>query len=399
MNKESKSSSSKEKVTVLPTTPSKPSRPKVLMVGWHCCVRVTKQALALKKEGYEIDLLTCRLPSAYNEFGKVNCFYDKDQFVRSLKSIHDEYDLFHIHNEPNTLITEALDIVNKPVVFDAHDYNLLRVPACQEDEIMSVLYSDGIINVSKGIDDYIRKVYALDRWGIPSTVVYSWCSEDFLVKEVGQVRKGIVYEGGLRDSIGEGDFSYRNMEPIVYALTSQGISLNIYCGLSDDSSLRYKAAGATLHGGIPYMQLLQELSRYEWGWTGFNNDPVKKHIQYAVTNKMFEYIAAGTPVLTYMTEEQDEFVKEYEIGLVIKNLKDVRRQIEDADYDKIRKNVLRLRKEFTMEKQTPLITKMYEDAGNYFASHGNKVRIDSDVVDYTSFQAFPVKPRDWWAFK
>jgi hypothetical protein len=194
-------------------------------------------------------------------------------------------------------------------------------------------------------------------------------------------------------------FGYRNIEPIVYSLADQGMPLHIYCGVPDETKARFQAAGAIMHDGMSYFPLLKELSKYAWGWTGFNNDPIKKHIQYAVTNKMFEYINSGTPVLTYMTEEQDEFVKEYEIGLVVKKLKDIKRQIEDADWDKLHKNVLERRKEFTMEKQVPIIEELYEEADKFHNRHGNKYRVDPEVVEYTSFQNFPIKPNDWWVFK
>lgn len=114
----------------------KTSRPRILMIGWHTCVRVIKQAMVLIRAGYNVDLLTARLPSSYNAFGMVYCYFDRKQFIETLTKIKDNYDIFHIHNEPNVLIMETLNIVDRTVVFDAHDYNLLRVPACCEDEII-----------------------------------------------------------------------------------------------------------------------------------------------------------------------------------------------------------------------------------------------------------------------
>jgi glycosyltransferase involved in cell wall biosynthesis len=378
--------------------PTKPSRPKVLMIGWHSCVRMSKEVKALMDAGYEIDLLTCRLPYDYNKFGLVYSYYDIHQFRRVLVKIKDNYDIIHIHNEPNVLVTEALVLVDKPVVFDAHDLNLLRVPACQEDEIISILYCDGMLNVSKGIDDYIRKVYRMDKFDIPSEVVYSWCPEEYFIKDIGQTRNGIVYEGGVKGSYGVAYFGYRNIEPIAYRLTKEGFSFDIFCELDDKVAGRFTAMGCNMRGSVQYFDLLHELSKFKWGWAGFNNDPVKKHIQYVATNKFFEYIAAGTPILTYMTEEQNEFIKKYEIGVVVDKLKDVGRLVREADWEKLHKNILANRGEFTMEKQLPVLERMYERAAAHYEKNPDR-DLSVDIVDYTSKQNFPVKPDGWWIYQ
>ena len=378
--------------------PTKPSKPKVLMIGWHSCVRMSKQTQVLMDAGYQVDLLTCRLPYDYNKFGMVYSYYDKPQYQRVLSKIKGEYDIIHIHNEPNVLVSEALLTVDKPIVFDAHDLNLLRVPACQEDEIISILYCDGMLNVSKGIDDYIRKVFRMDLFGIPSEVVYSWCPESYFVKDIGQKRSGIVYEGGVKGSHNVAMFGYRNMEPVAYRLTKEGFTFDIFCELDDEVAVRFRNMGCNMRGAVQYFDLLQELSTFEWGWSGFVNDPLKKHIQYVATNKFFEYIAAGTPILTYMTEEQNDFIRKYDIGVPIDKLQDAGRLIRAADWEKLHNNLLACRGEFFMEKQLPTIERMYERAADHYKNNPNR-NLDEDTIGYTSKQNFPIRPEGWWIYR
>ena len=380
--------------------PAKPSKPRILMVGWHSCIRLSKETHVLMEAGYEVDLLTCRLPQYYNKFGTVYNYYDKTQFRRMIHKLKDDYDIFHVHNEPNTLVTETLLAVDKPVVFDAHDLNLLRVPACQEDEIMAIQYCDGMINVSKGIDDHIRKVYRMDLSGIPSEVVYSWCPESYMLKDIGQLREGIVYEGGVKGTHDVAFFGYRNLEPIAYRLIKEGFSLDIFCELDDKVSGRFENMGVKMHGGVPYFDLMKEMTRFKWGWSGFINDPVKKHIQYVATNKCFEYIACGTPVLTYMTEEQHQFIKDFEIGVAIDKLQNAGDLIRNADWEQLHKNVVERRYEFAMEKQLPTIERMYEraDLYNQAVNKGGR-QVDEDTVNYISHNNFPVKAENWWCYQ
>jgi hypothetical protein len=219
------------------------------------------------------------------------------------------------------------------------------------------------------------------------------------VEDVGQRRDGIVYEGGVRDSDNVSHFQYRNMEPIIYAMASQGLQLNVYCKLGPETISRFTKAGAKVHDGMPFQLLLRELCQYKWGWTGFNNDPPKKHIQYVMTNKFFEYMAAGTPVLTYMTEEQNEIVEKYQLGLVIKKLEDIGKQIREADWEKIHENLLNYRYEFTMEKQLPKLEDIYERALAYFKKKDKSLKADKEIVEYVSYINFPIKPEDWWMHK
>ncbi len=338
---------------------------KILMVGWHSCVRLVKESLALIKSGHSVSLITHMLPHCWNIFDDVSCYFNNDQLIKKLKKVKDEYDIFHVHNEPNAIVLATIENVKRTVIFDAHDYNLLRVPGCREDEILAVLYSDGIINVSQGIDAHIRETYNLDKMGIPTEVIYSWCSEDWLVKDEGHERKAIVYEGGYRSPENMSFFTYRNITSLVYHLIKQGYEFHLYGKVVPQTKEIYEQLGAITHNALDYKDLLLELGKYKWGFSGFVNEPFKTHIQYCMTNKLFEYINAGTPVLTFGTEEQNAFVKEYEIGVAIDKIQDAKKQIEAADWDKLHKNVLERRKEFVMEKQVEKIIGLYEKADKY----------------------------------
>jgi len=293
------------------------SQPRILFVGWHSCIRLVKEAMALKKAGYEVHLLTHAIPTAWNCFDSVTVYYDDTQFCKHLEKVKDEYDIYHVHNEPNSIVVQTIEHVKGTVIFDAHDYDLLRVPGCQDDEILSVLYCDGMINVSQGIDGYIREVFNLDRLGTPSEVIYSWCLEEHLQPDYGHIRKGIVYEGGYRTPETMGIFTYRNLFPIVYHLIDQGYEFNLYGNVPDEIRARYNEIGAKAHVAVFYHELLRTLPQYKWGWSGFLNEPRKNHIQWAMTNKLFEYLACGLPVLTFQTEEQNAFVTENEVGIAI----------------------------------------------------------------------------------
>ena len=62
------------------------------------------------------------------------------------------------------------------------------------------------------------------------------------------------------------------------------------------------------HGHLNPKILLQEITKYDFGWAGFNNATNKKHLDVTLPNKLFEYIACGLPVLSFPHRTQKKFI-------------------------------------------------------------------------------------------
>jgi hypothetical protein len=337
--------------------PVDPSKPAICMIGWHSCIRLTKQAIALAKQGWRLGLLTNRQPTGINVFDKTYIFSDDAQLQRMIEEIKDKYDLFHVHNEPNALFIRTKDIIkNKPVILDVHDSDLLRRGHCKDDEIMAFSHADATVHVSEPIREYITNIYNYQK---PSITLESRCSIDFLIEDKEHSRFGIVYEGGVRAPEDVNDFSYRNIWPICNAFSKEGYDFHMYGPTIPLMKQKYEEAGVTVHGGKEYLSLLLELSKYEWGFSGFIQDPPKKHIRWASTNKFWEYINAGTPLIVYNTEVQAEMVEKYRIGVVLRSIKGIRNQLESYDWEELHKNLLAIREEVCMEKHIYKLENLY----------------------------------------
>jgi len=328
------------------------------MVGWHSCIRLTKMALVLAKKGYRLGLITNKMPTAWDIFDRVLSYHDDQQFQEALDTMKDDYDIFHIHNEPNALLIRAsVKVPDKPIILDMHDLNILRKGHCREDEILAITRSDAMVHVSKPIEDFVNELY---NYKNPTITIESRCPKEFIMEDKGHIRYDVVYEGGLRMPEDLRDFSYRDLFPIVNAFTQEGYKFHIY-GPADQHVIdKYKDAGAIAHGGRHYGDLLKELIAYKFGWSGFIQDPPKRHIQWAMTNKFFEYINCGTPLLVYNTEEQAKMVEKYKIGIVIKSLHGLREQIEAYDWNELHSNVLKYREEIAMENHIHPLEELYE---------------------------------------
>ena len=76
---------------------------------------------------------------------------------------------------------------------------------------------------------------------------------------------------------------------------AEGVTLDVYP--TDEPAYRRLAAstaGLRLHETLPPSRLM-ELPGYDFGWAGFNARLNAPHLDTALPNKAFEYVAAGLP--------------------------------------------------------------------------------------------------------
>jgi hypothetical protein len=343
--------------------PSRPytydsSKPSICMVGWHTCIRVTKETIPLVRNGWRVGLVTSKLPSAQSAYDKTYTFFDDDQLRRTLEEVKDKYDIIHIHNEPNILLIRAREIMGpkKPILLDVHDLDILRRGFCGEEEILAMSYASGFVHVSEPIEQFANSLYNLNK---PSITLESRCPMDFQPTSMPLNRTGIVYEGGIRPPENTADFSYRNIWSICAAFTKEGIPIEYIGPIDRPMQEKYAEAGVNCLGGMTYENLLKTLPRYQWGLSGFIQDPPKKHVTWAMTNKLFEYINCGVPPIVYNTEEQATFIKKYNIGACLDSIHGIRQQLEKYNWEELFNNLMRYRAEIAMDNHIEKLEKLY----------------------------------------
>lgn len=327
---------------------------RVVFASHHCCVRVIKEGLALMKAGVDVVFLQHQVSNeAFVNLLPVCSFYrDPDEYAFKLSILSRDADLVHVHNEPDWLGHIAKQVVgDKPVVFDAHDLNSIRRGEVYPDEQKSMEVCDGFIFPSRPYMDMTVKRYQLTK---PCDVIYSMCNDNMLQLDSLPRVNGIVYEGGITGE-NQGDaFEYRNYVPLAKSLTKQGIPLFLY-GLDPELQTEYGNAGAVPMGRLGYFTLLKQISRFDWGFLGC----CVPHPQWetAMPNKLFEYMAAGIPVLALNAGESAKFIKEHGVGIVLDSMEQIGEVY--AYHWKYRKVVAEKRGQFTMETQTGKILDLY----------------------------------------
>lgn len=336
------------------------------MVAKHGCIRVIKESLALMKKGHRVDLIANQVPYGYNFFDTPILYNDKNQLQRVI--LNSAADIFHVHNEPDWIVAATREASNgRPVIYDVHDLESLRWHKHAEgEEIEAFAAADGIIHVSNPIKAFAEKEHGNS---LPSRVIYCWMDERFVADDRDIIKnpsfQSIIYEGGVdsktqpkpyENSPQKAIVNIRNFTGIFSKFREQGFAVTIFAATPHQQEA-YEMMGIYVGQPVMYPAMLSGLRPHGLGFVGCAiNTPL---MQLAMPNKLFEYMSQGVVPICYNAKEAGRFVKEHNCGVVLEGLDNIKEQI--GDVRRLRKNVLKLRKEFLMSKQVEQIESLYEE--------------------------------------
>jgi len=316
------------------------------------------------------------------KYAKGLWFKIDSEIVSALKTIVNKVkpDIIHCHNAPDSLTVSAIQVFKGviPIVHDVHDLMTIRHTAfndgIERDEIspdrieveekIALEKSDGVIAVSKAILEIASQKYNLD--GQKNLVFPNYIVNDMIPKVLkdklsnldGTVH--IVYEGHLDGKRSGGHY---DLYDVFREIAKQAIHMHIYP--SREANLYKKLSEENIfihyHGSLPPPRLMDEITQYDFGWSGFNVQKNRDHVDTVLPNKTFEYISAGLPVISFPHKTQKRFIEEYGVGLVIDDLSDLAEKLKTRDIVDIKKRVGEKRYSFTIEKQIGKIYQFYRN--------------------------------------
>lgn len=356
----------------------------VLFLRPQPAIRSLKYALAFRSVHADICIYHCYTRKTLTElYGYGDIYFEKlikldlKNLEKDLKDIVDRYhiDLIHSQNAPDFLTVSAIRAVeNMPIIHENQDsISLQETPYSPDANVEKQLVDERIaneccdarINVTNELSMYIQKKYGLKK----DVVFYNYTSEsmiptsfkDKLSKKDGEVH--IVYEGTLASI--EGD--HYDLREIFNDIASLGMNIHIYDSHSNKEYKKLDDSDELIHyhGHLDPRRLLEEMTQYDFGWAGFNVTKNKAHIDVALPNKAFEYISCGLPVLSFHHEAQKKFIEKHEVGLVFKDLKEMKEKLADKELlANLQKMALEKRYQFTVERNIHKITDLYDHICN-----------------------------------
>ena len=343
------------------------------------CMRTLKLAYGLKwLLGKEVSLIFGHQGKTLTEFyGYGDEFFDefvlmsKDNPEKSISTLVKQYnpDIIHSHNAPDYLTLAALNSVKDiPIIHDTHDaltmrktpYSLTddeeRVNQYAVEEKIANEESHGRIYITKGVQDYLRGQYSVDNG--PEIIFNNYVPKASIPQKLEPKLSSIDGEthtayAGTITSQTEGH--HYDLRGIFKEIADHQFHIHIYASREDEvyERLARESKYIHYHGHLDPRMLMKELTRYDYGWAGFNDAKNKVHLDVCLPNKTFEYISCGLPVLSYPHKTLTEFIEGNRVGHILNNIG----ELEESE--SIRENVLKNRHSFTVENNIERLSDFY----------------------------------------
>jgi len=228
----------------------------------------------------------------------------------------------------------------------------MRKGSPDEEEDNAFKSCDAVSVVSR---KYVSNIIQRDPMK-PCREVLSCLPREWMPKErATPYRGGIVYEGGLLGKYNT-EFPCRNWAEVFKKIDDLGIQVWAFTGNPGVGAESYP--GTIILGPVGYPSLLRELTRHEFGLVG---SPVKDPMfDGALPNKMFEYMAAGLPMICMNAPDVSNFLSATGMGVTVTDVKEIPDAMAYMRDRKFRARVWKQRFNWTAETQIGKVVKLYE---------------------------------------
>jgi len=349
---------------------------KIVAVSSHSCIRGHKQAIPLIERGVDVHLVARKKPSFAHMYKTFSHYSDIGQCIESLK-LHKDADVFHVHNEPSWFVCALKEITDKPVVLDVHDTYLTRTTEEEHTQAMSegrphvrvtceernaFQAADALVFVSEAVRAETCAEFNLTQ---PSIVLPSYVPKAFYKYHAKEWLGGLVYEGrvtipeeyeGLKNGTGAGYCDYIKMAEETNSIC---MDFHLYAGRGDESFKTAYSEKCIVHPGYAYGDLLDQVSRHDWGVVGNLID--SPQWQKTLSNKMFDYLAAGVPSVCFNASESSKVVEEYGTGITVESVQELSERW--PEHRECRNRLWKRRPELSMDENIHKLLELYKCLG------------------------------------
>ena len=335
----------------------------------------TVEAVGVKEPRYdegEVEKVPCRVSLA----GIDDKYYNKPNlFQKIYREIKTNVDMYHlimstkpdvIHaNDLNALVPayRAAKKLKCGIIYDTHEI-FLENPWMVRNKIGKLIWSviekrlirrvDLVVSVSHAAADYLKKEYRLDRIMVVTNCVDSSAAVfgNTPADPLQILNHGQFYEGRGYDILVD-------VAPLIADKKDLQIVLRGFGRLEKELREKVSENGITNLIFAPPVKVYELISAASVAWVGVAiTESISLNFELSVSNKLFEYAAAGLPVIMSDIPEHRYLNEKYHFGVILKSNspQDIAEAINKLYYDRdfynsCRKNAYRLTSEVNWQTE------------------------------------------------
>lgn len=227
---------------------------------------------------------------------------------------------------------------------------------------------DSVITVNDSIASAYKKMYGLSK---PLVVMNCPRYKKYLPKNLFREELGIPRDANI--FLYQGEFTKpksKSVEIIAEAfnrLEEKNNAVIIFLGYGkyfDELKSRLRGLHVYFKNAVSIDEYMDYVCSADFGIHVLDNTCLNH--EYALPNKVFEYIAAGLPLIVSNLLEMRKLVTENKIGLVLKNnspysLEEALKKMVSVDRGKFKQNLRKAAKTYTWENQEKALINLYGD--------------------------------------
>ncbi|MCK9596479.1 hypothetical protein M0R19_04805 [Candidatus Pacearchaeota archaeon] len=374
-----------------------PDLPLVIMISYHCCSRVIKEAIPLLYKGYKVIIVGYYtfqgiVASIMPHLEMYIPYFEVSQLKRILKTLilgqQNKKVILHWHNEPYYLGWYADEVRkefssdwNIKVVFDVHDSELIRTGRIVDDEIKAVQCSDAFIHVSNPIKECFDDAYESEKSiSLMSAMPQCFYIDEGPIKPYDYITNigtrgewhaiekeytlSYIFQGSAvhPNSQTAQALPYRDMTSVAKSFQDKHLPLTFYIPDVKEAVEYYKNLDVKYGGFVEYFSLIKEMTKFHFS-LAFYPDPggiICRQIKWGIFNKLFDAVAAGVPSIGNKNSEVGKIIDQYDIGFTLKDINDIRNYAYEEYLEK-RSNLMKVRNLLSMENQIGRLIDLYKE--------------------------------------
>lgn len=345
----------------------------IVMISGHACIRCQKEAIPLIERGHSVHMIASRMSSYHEQYASYLICADIGQYLEAIKlhALSGKVDVFHCQNEPSWFVSAVKEICDVPVILDVHDSYLARSTPEEADKALekgeqhvrvsveernNCQMADGLVFPGEDFRQVVTSEFGLKQ---PCLTLPSYVPHRFYQYSAQDWHGGLVYEGKVNlpeENKGySSGFNYCDYTDIAARTSAMGMDFHLYAGRKDEKFTKHYGDKAFIHRPLVYDELMERIGRHDWGLVG--NSVKTREWQVAMPNKLFEYIAAGVPVVAMNSDNCSKFLEETGMGITVSGPEELGERW--AEHRDLRKNVFKERRKWTMNAHIHELEEFY----------------------------------------